>query len=568
MTSSVLSAVAGRATSSGAAGRRRCADPGIRWALGAAGLLLALLAAAAVAGAAAAIARPGEIEYVEAIIYGQAARLLRGEPLYQALNGPSYTVAAYTPLYYWLAGGLQALVGPGFGPGRSVSVIASILAAAAVARLTQRRTGSPWAGALSAGLFLGLGLPWVPHVGPPWSGLYKEDMLGVALAVWSVACLASSKTWRHVTLGATLAALAILTKQTLAGASVAGFIWLWRQDRTKAAAFAAICLAIIGSTFAALEITTGAFFMNVVSANVNPLRMETLTTNLTILVLFQSGPLALSMQFVTRQMRGRWSTSDGLVALYWLAALLPLAGLAKAGSNHNYWTELAGASAVLATTRIWTLWRAGRGNPSPASPSSARLAVAMLCATPMLWLLPCALVQAPDLVQRRQDLVTSGDNGGGAFDAVVQRVRAEPRDVLAEPLDVVVLAGRPVVLEPYVYSILERQGHWAPAPLLERICNGHVGLLVLGYPIQRADERQRDGYPFWPAPVMALLRATFVLEGEQGGRFIYVPVSARNDAACASLAQGRGNPPVPAHDVELQDHARTGHPQEATARHG
>src|SRR4051794_12088776 len=73
----------------------------------AAGCLLLLLAADRILRGVAAIVRPVEAMYGEAIIYDQAARLLRGEALYQALDLSPFSVTAYTPLYYILVAGLQ-----------------------------------------------------------------------------------------------------------------------------------------------------------------------------------------------------------------------------------------------------------------------------------------------------------------------------------------------------------------------------------------------------------------------------------------------------------------------------
>jgi hypothetical protein len=41
-------------------------------------------------------------------------------------------------------------------------------------------------------------------------------------------------------------------------------------------------------------------------------------------------------------------------------------------------------------------------------------------------------------------------------------VRHEPGGVLAEPMDVIVLAGRPVLLEPFIYNLLLQAGRWRP----------------------------------------------------------------------------------------------------------
>jgi hypothetical protein len=79
------------------------------------------------------------------------------------------------------------------------------------------------------------------------------------------------------------------------------------------------------------------------------------------------------------------------------------------------------------------------------------------------------------------------------------------------------------VLEPVIYSILLDTGHWQPGPLVDRICNGDIGLLVLGYPLEVAP-RMTDGlHALWPAPILAALQERMQLEGRQAERYVYVP---------------------------------------------
>jgi 4-amino-4-deoxy-L-arabinose transferase-like glycosyltransferase len=265
---------------------------------------------------------PAEVMYGEAIVFDHAARIVRGEPLYQRLDGPPYTVAAYTPLYYWLAAGLQAVFGLSFGPGRALSILAGLTATMLIGYLAARILLDRRAGVFPALLFLALGLPG----GAPWYSLYKEDMLGVALAVGAVATLLSGTSRRHVLAAGLLAGLAIMTKQTLVAPTLAGGVWLWRQQRSSALLFVATSAAITLGTSVILEATTGAFLANTVFANVNPFRLEALGPNLATLALFQAAPLALAGSYVLGQRRLSGKQADRLLSLYWCASMLPLIG--------------------------------------------------------------------------------------------------------------------------------------------------------------------------------------------------------------------------------------------------
>jgi hypothetical protein len=494
------------------------------------GGLLALLAVVHVGQGIALIIEPGEAMYGEAVVYNVAARMLRGEQLYQPLDRPPYTVAAYTPLYYWLAAGLQATVGPGFGPGRVLSFLAGLTTVSLVAYLAARRLRDARAGVFAALLYLGLGVPVTI-----WSAFYRVDMLGVALSLGSIAILVGGMTTRRLILAAALAGLAVLTKQTSVAAGLAGFIWLWRQDRSKAAFFATIGSTIIVTTCIALEIATGAFVANAVIANVNPFSVDALVSNLAILAVFQAAAITVTGLHLWDRARTRPEPEDELLTYFWATSLLPLAGLAKVGSNHNYWIELAAASAVLATIGVWTRlaqYQAGLSRGAAILPI-VLLGVNAAIITPLIG----------SSARPLTDILRLRPSRSQEFGALVERVRSEPGEIMANPLDVVVLAGRPVLLEPYIFNILEVEEAWDSGPLVRRICAGEVSLLVLDYPLERPGP-EYHGYAHWPASIVATLRETMVLETSQASRFLYVFRGGGSSPRCRSAGLWPTRPPI------------------------
>ena len=326
-------------------------------------LLVCLPVAAActtVASAALAIATPAAIDYGEPVVYGQAARLLTGQPLYQPIDREPLTVAAYTPLYYWAAAGLQRGVGPGFGPGRALSLLSGVVSAILIGLLAghgagdlpepardrddfdkETRTwvaagscGGLWVGAFGGLLFLALAFP-----GPetPWLGLYRVDMLGVALSLSTVAVLSWSSGTRALVLAGVLGGLAVLCKQTLVAALIAGVLWQPRRSLPMLAT-AALTIAI---PCLVLEATSGgAFLQNTVSANENPFYVSVAGGLLAEFVKAQWLPLILAGAYLW--LARPWASVQGrLLVLYWLLSSLSLLLIGKIGANHNYWIELA-----------------------------------------------------------------------------------------------------------------------------------------------------------------------------------------------------------------------------------
>ncbi len=492
----------------------------------AAGCVLLLLSVDRIVRGLAAIRLPSEAMYGESILYGQAARLIHGQALYQPLDQPPFTVTAYMPLYYALVAGLRTVAGPGFAPGRILSFAAGLSAAILVGHLAAQRAADRRAGIFAGVLFLGLAFPG----DYPWFAFYKEDMLGVVLSLGAVATLGTGNDRRRAVCAGTLAGLAFLTKQTFIAASLAGFVWFARRDRTSTLTFVTTLLVVAGVPCLLLTIFDPAFLANTIGANLNPYRAYVLVGNLEILGQYQAVPLVLALLPVLSGSVSLRNWARDPLVIFWFASLLLLpVTLGKVGSNWNYWIELAGATAPLATAGIWVF--ALRGQVSGFSRVVAWSAVMALLVS-FVWL--------PKPVADLGSVVTStlhpDERQATEFAGVVDQVRMEPRVVLGEPLDVLALADRDIYVEPYIFSILYQVGEWDPSPVERLACTGQIGLLVLDHPLEGPDW-EYQGYTHWPAPLLAVLRQTMQLEETQARLYLYIP-NPRPGAAVACRDSG------------------------------
>jgi hypothetical protein len=486
------------------------------WWRTACGLLLVclpLLAACATLSAAVyAIAQPVALDYGEPVVYGIALRIVTGQPLYQPIDAPPFTVAAYTPLYYWLGGELQAVFGPGFGPGRALSLAAGVATAMLLAVIAGRQQFGVWVGAFAGVLFLAFGFP-----GPdaPWLGLYRVDVLGVALSVAAIAMLCRDGRASVIVVAGVLAGLAVLCKQTFVAALIAGAVFQWRKSGLL---FVGSALVTFGIPCAVLQVTTGgAFLQNTVAANVNPFYLTETTRLLAEYGRAQWLPLLLAGAYLWL---GRpWHAPESrLVVVYWAVAGVSLAQLGKIGANHNYWIEFAAATAILAARGAACLVR------RPVFATALVVALVVQVGGPA-----GVLVSARALRSDIRSVFTAPRDVD--FEALVDRVRLETRSVIAEPMDVIVLAGRQVLLEPFIFNILLDTGQWRAEPIVDRICAGDVGLLVLAYPMEVGAEMTDGLHALWTPAVMAALADTMELERVQAQRYVY---SRAASARCRS----------------------------------
>jgi hypothetical protein len=467
--------------------------------------------------AASAAHQPIALDYAEPFVYAHARRLVEGASLYQPITTPPYTVAAYFPLYYVVAAATQALFGGGFGPGRIVSFIAGIVATLGIGVIVSRRTCHIWPGAVAGLMFLGLAFPG----GTPWLGLYRVDLLGLALSIAAIGVLLQSRAPTGAAIAGVLAGLAILTKQAFFAAPLAGALWHW-PDRRRLVLFVVGTLATVAIPCGMLELTTHALIENTLLSNVNPLDASIGYALIREMLEQEWLPLALACGYLVARQPWR-SCPERLLVLYWLVSAIGLVGLFKVGANHNYWLEFAAATTMLAALGLAALLYKAPRVLSRVGAIGLPLGLALLFGRGGMEMLAGGYggvrSEAYTVQQDLTAIARPSDDVDLAL--LIDRIRLEPGDVLADPADVVVLANRHIELEPLIYTVLLDESKWSPSALVRRICAGSVSLVVLGAPLETADSTQFGAFGTWPPPVVQALRQTMTLQAFQAQRYVY-----------------------------------------------
>ncbi len=490
--------------------------------------LLAVLTAATLAACRWALMLPGQLDEGEPLIYGLASRILRHESLYQPIDRQPFVQVHYSPLYYVLLALLHAYVGPGFAPGRVLSLTAGLVAAALVGYLTASLARSWWAAGFSTLMFLGLAFPGVPA---PFLVLERVDALGISLAIATVAVLAHGTGRAHVLAAGALAGLALLTKQSLFAAALAGSVWLATISPRKSGSFLLTTVTTVLLPALMLQWSSGgAFWDNIGPGNPNSTSFASGAYLFKEWLALQGVPTLLALFYSVRTRA--WNDAlPRLLMLYWLATSVSAVGIIKVGANHNYWIELAAATAVLASLAIWTClrprrkWLCGVASMLPVWLLAWQLGVltpARLLLernrefVPLSWTLPAA--QFHHLLDQ-----------ASAFNQLVGEMRHEQGVVLAEGLDGAVLGDQPIWFEPFAFSMLEHERRWNSQPLVTDICAGRVDLLVLSYPIDvDIYPTGLQEFPMFPASVMTALRQSMQLDQTLLDHYFYRPRAPRD----------------------------------------
>lgn len=431
------------------------------------------------------LAFPYALDYGEAPLLDQTMRLAHGQSIYRAdLQLAPFTIANYPPLYLLAQVPLAWLFGPAFWYGRLLSWLAMIGAALFAGLILRALTGDRLA-ALVGGLTL-LALPYTRYWGP----LYRVDALALCLslaALWltvrffAAPAGGAEEARPHadrrgrpalaLVAVALLLVAAVYARQSYGlAAPLAAFVWLWMQRlRRQALALAGLVAGLGLGLFVLLNLATGGgFFFNIVTANVNEVKGELLRQYLGELGMFMPILVLITALFALLAARER---SWRLLLPYAVGAALSGLTIGKVGSNINYLLEFCAAMSLAAGAALAWLRRAPR----------IRHALMLALALQVFLLLPGLSYQlfSQFRLDSRADMALVGE-----------RIRAADGPVLAdEDIGQLVLAGRPLLFQPFELTQLARVGKWNQAPLLEAIERQEYALILIfkfpGLPLDR-----------------------------------------------------------------------------------
>lgn len=193
-----------------------------------------------VATAPARLRYPYDLHWMEGSSVDIARRVSLAEPLYTAPT-LDFVSWPYPPLYYWVAGGLSWIIGPGYLPLRLVSLAAALAVLGLVAVIVTRRTGHALAGLVAAGAYAG-----TFQLSGSWADIGRVDSLMLALLLAGVVAAQRASTIRHGLLVGLLLGAAVMTKQNavlvaLPLLAVTG----WRHRRVLWSAVPAFVAAVL-----------------------------------------------------------------------------------------------------------------------------------------------------------------------------------------------------------------------------------------------------------------------------------------------------------------------------------
>ncbi|MBI1357662.1 MAG: hypothetical protein GC160_25250 [Acidobacteria bacterium] len=436
------------------------APRGLRWAVTAA---LGVAALALLSHIAVALWAQYSLTQVEPIIGIQAGGLAAGRGLYLELDRYPFTVSPYGPIFYGLSAlaqrcGVAALLG-----GRLVSIAAllgtlwlfwRILCAWGVGEL-ERRTGLALLACSGA-----FGI---------WGVVAQSDGLALFFSVAALERFAAyerQRRWAPLVAAGLCIALAIFTKQSFLAAGAAVTVSLLLKEPRRGLAFAGALAAFGPAVVAVLNaVTDGGYLANAVLANLNPFAWSKLYDHLRYFALASGGLALVAAAGLAR--RGTFRLPLQLYVAFSLAIWLLTSP--KVGSDLNYQIEPTLAlclAAAVSLDRLRFFELLARSDPGWVTLLQIPLLLHLVLNTGV------AVQSGMNRAVREQ--LAQHENM-----ALAEWTAPERGRLLSVEIDPLLHAGRPMEVEPLIYTILVEAGVSPSQPVERDLETGAFRTVIL-----------------------------------------------------------------------------------------
>lgn len=459
------------------------------------GLFLALLALTVYyyAGYAAdAIRYPYELDYGEGIVWQQMDDLGAGV-MYRPVHAPPHIVYHYTPLFHALAYGLSHAWGDALAAGRAIAVACTLLLVVFAGLATFTAAGRAagrlprLAGAVAGGLMV---LSFAPLY--EWSVLFRVDMMAVMFAALGLALFfASLERPRLLYLAGFAFVAAVYAKQSIVVTATACFLVSLQLRPALTLRVVAVCGAAGAALLAALvAVADGDVLRHLFLYNANPFRLDMLASNvarnlhedmnLVALVLVPLGLFAYwrrlaaddgakGVGFLVRLRTDRRAAVVATLGAHFAIGLVAGVGIGKWGASGNYFNEWFVGWAITIGLGVAALLRIVADAPRMRRPRvvTAVAAALVLAATLHVYVAGARWNRLPPPEE------------ADAAQRVLGVMAGTPGRILADDMVLIRKAGKPVVIEPVIMTMLAGAGLWDETLFVERLGSGWFDLVVV-----------------------------------------------------------------------------------------
>lgn len=468
---------------------------------------------------------PYQLEFGEGNVLASAMLVARGESAYPPLTAqPPYVFSPYGPLLYWIEAPLLRWFGAGFAAGRTLSLLATLAAAAFIVLLLRR-----WTGAWRPALLFGALYPCMPEVGL-WATMLRADALAAAFSLAGLYVVADESRVRRWPVAALLFLAAILVKPTLVAAPAAFFLYLLfrKQHRTALAFSATMAAALVVAILWMQHATAGAFVTHLAGSHPEPYTLRHYFLLAQLVLREQLLPTAMLVAFVAVSVKRKLVT---LPLLYIAMALLSTLSGGIAGASANHFLAWSAAVCIGAGMAYhWAETRVGRFARPLRATAMLAIVASVLVYSLLSWAawddtVPGPLEAAGELLPYQARVFPiDTDVPRGCIEMQDYLASIPGKLVVSENTGAALLTGKTLLItDPYSYGQLVLAGKLPGKPLEDMLRERRVAAVVLARDVARLRLQKTDR---WSPALLDAVEQNYRLEGSflcSNGSAVYVP---------------------------------------------
>lgn len=405
---------------------------------------------------------PYGIDFGEGYLANMSLELVRGQNPYHSIDSEPWIVSSYPPLFPLLNGMLMTALGRSLLAGRFIAT-ASLIGIIATSIVLLRKLGvGPVIALLAAGMMLVF--PWSVK----WAQVVRVDTLGILFSVGGMYLWLRSEKTNDAIVAAVLLTAAVFTKHSFLAAPLSCLVYGFISRDRRRFLFLLLLAVLIGGGYALINlITGGGLFNHLFTYTANKFHFWRMTTGLGMY--FQKTWILQVVAISSLVMPGVASDQRRMLGWYYFFAHLTLLTYGFTGSDSNYFIEPLLSVSLLAAF-AFEKFNSDISEIKPAPFSMKTLGFLLLLAI----VVTGRFIETSEFKVHRMN----ADRLQGGKD-IIRLCATREGDVLCEDASFTFLAGKPVVIQPYIMTLLQRTGKWDEEPFLQTIRDRRYDLVIL-----------------------------------------------------------------------------------------
>jgi len=446
---------------------------------------------------------PYQIGFGEGYVLNHADMLSKGHSLYNHnISTYPFLTAIYGPICPLICAGLIKIFGVSFAPGRFLGMSEAILIGALIYKIIQEETKNNYNAVISSLFFFAS-----PYVYCQ-SRLYGEIVtLGMLFSLIGIYLVLKYEKTTKIYLSIPLFLLAVYTRQTFIAAAFASFIYLFTKKQKSAVKY--VLLYMLSGLFIFLlanHVTDGQFYRHMIQYNIHQFNIFFMVIGYVRAILLHSILFGFAAAYALYVLSKKQLS---LFVIYFLISAGVAVTIGKAGSGgSSYMFELITVSYIL----FGMFFNEIKPQINEKDSIMSVLIAVMLILQLILFAHAPFVADSPFEASKtptHADVLNS--------QKVSLYIKNASGPVLSEDAGFALLNDKEVLLEPFVFTQLYKQGMWDQKKLVGDIHDRKFSLILLKFDLNENDSER------FTKEMLNEMRKNYYFVDKIGDNYIYKP---------------------------------------------